>query len=214
MAARVARSVSRLLGRIKLLQGQKGLGGHFIHPPVPRQQWGDSKGKNGDLLLEKEISQMHGMDHTCLGFTSLVFETGSREPGSGLYAATACLWVCPSLSLRLSFPCGELSSLNLPSIHILAHLFSQGHFTGAETKNTLALPYILEEDSGTKEQVLSAPHPPQEENQERLHYVFMKLTSSCFLCCTHSDGGLALPCPLPGPHNLTSVGGVREEVAT
>lgn len=51
------------------------------------------------------------------------------------------------------------------------------YLTEAKTKNTLALPYILEEDSGTqKSDGQQSPTPGEGENQERLCCVFMKLT--------------------------------------
>ena len=62
----------------------------------------------------------------------------------------------------------------------------------------------------TKEQRLAEPHPPGEENQERLCLMFMKFKSSCFLCCTTAM--VAWPCPDPsqGPvicHLLEGQGG-------
>ena len=78
--------------------------------------------------------------------------------------------MCPQVCLTLSapqFPLGGLSSLNSSSIHILVCLLPQGHLSGAETKITLALPYILEEDSSTQKSYGWLSHTPHKRKTRK-----------------------------------------------
>lgn len=53
------------------------------------------------------------------------------------------------------------------SIHILVCLLPQGQLSEAETKNTLALPYILEEDSSTQKSDGWLSHTPDERKTRK-----------------------------------------------
>lgn len=147
----------------------------------------EGAGKNL-LLQEEKVLQIPGTECR-LGTAVLPLKQHSDLE----LVLTLCVWtwVCPGLS-SLSFLSQGCRGPALPHVSILAPHSSQGHCSGPETKNALALPCILEEDSRHKRATASGGPHPQEEKTRKDCCVFIKLGSSCFLCRTHSHGGLAL----------------------